>query len=249
MPPCSETYGQGSVVDETDIENVNTDNRWNKDNITDRRPVAADDYDSVGAMQFVVCTIVVYAFFGVFCILVVRFRKGTASHASAKRQADAINNYLKKEESLKLEGFKIKMLKEIEKHSESIRVFEERMRLLEIQRDIKTDAELSSHKKGKAKRKRKNKHVMHIPQPNLGRRRFSAADAIGRAGISTLFMEPNISAVPKVSESAEEIELQDVSQPMLKYSSTLPVSEPQAEAEVTVHALPDLLETDEDLDG
>lgn len=203
MPPCSKTNLTEPGIKETGDDYVLG---LNESVTMDTNTTVTDSYDEAGAMQFIIVTVSVYSFLGVFFLLVIRFRQGTSSHKSARSQADAINNYLKVERTLKLEGYKMKMLNEIEKHVESINNFEQRMKLLKIEQDIKSKDfglhDNSKSKHGRNKKAGKKKHFQtesrrHIP----GKRRLSAPDAFGRIGFSMLFME---SKEDTIREEAEE---------------------------------------------
>lgn len=166
--------------------------------------VAVKDYDQAGAMQFIICTIFTYSFLGVFFLLVTRFRQGTTAHQSARTESDAINNYLKSERTLKLEGCKLKMISEIEKHAEDIKKYEEKLKLLEIQKDIREKdfgLPLEVKRKHSIFKTGLKKHKKAGSRMPPGKRRLSMPAAFGRMGFSFLFME---SAEETLKEENEE---------------------------------------------
>lgn len=92
-----------------------------------------DDYDSEGAMKFIICTIVVYAVFGVFCTLVGTIKKNTKSKQIHGHQDDSISKYLKTEKTLKFEGYKMRLQYVCEQYSEKIREYEEKVDLQNLE--------------------------------------------------------------------------------------------------------------------
>lgn len=212
------------------------------------------NYDETGAMQFVVCTIIVYSVGGVCCTFVSRFRRYTSrSNSDVKAQDEAVNKYLKKEKRLKLEGYKMQMLNEIAKHSENIKCYEERMRLLELERQLQAeDFSAACAKGGKSKRKNKgflkrNRKKQSVDLTGTGtfkqlaNRRKSASDAFGKVGFSILFMDtanPRLQELQEEEEvdSAPECELSDfpLSRGKLKVQARIPDLKIGEEQEVEV---------------
>ena len=147
-------------------------------------------YDGVGALKFIVCTVVVYSVFGVFCTLLNRV-KGKGKKYN--HQDEETGRYLKKERSLKLEGYKMTMLSEIRKYDDSIRRFEEKMRLIALKREIEETAELGSRYRKEKKRrfslgflpKRSTSQPSHAQ-----RRKLSLTDsAVSKMAASFLFLQ------------------------------------------------------------
>ncbi|KAL4237149.1 hypothetical protein ACF0H5_005529 [Mactra antiquata] len=180
-------------------------------------------YDETGAMQFIVCTIIVYSVGGVCCTFVSRFRRYARNDSDFKFQDDAVNRYRKKERELKLEGYKMQMLNEITKHAENIKRYEDKQRLLELERLVQNEdfgASLSTSKRsrlrGFLKRNKKKQNIQRAAaananngaqQPRLGNRRKSASDVLGIGGFSFLFMD---ASNPRLQELQEEDEVDSV---------------------------------------
>ncbi|KAL3867634.1 hypothetical protein ACJMK2_040512 [Sinanodonta woodiana] len=74
-------------------------------------PGSPDGYDAVGAMKFVIVTVVFYSIFGVLCALstkIIRRRKNRID----MNQRESIARYLKLERKLKIDGYKMKLMSE-----------------------------------------------------------------------------------------------------------------------------------------
>lgn len=115
-----------------------------------------DNYDKIGAMHFIIATVLTYSVFGVFCILLDSVKRIPGTYHGSFHHDESIRRYLKREEELKIEGMKMKMQHECRLVSQKIRLLEEKQNLLEIERDLASDFTIdqeTSNKKGrKAKR-------------------------------------------------------------------------------------------------
>ena len=114
-------------------------------------------YDHVGAMHFIVATILVYSTIGVCCTLVVRIKRShnRKSH-TVHTQDEHIQKYLKQEKYLKQDGFKMKLSFECEKTRQHLSETDGRVRLLELQKAV-TCSDFSTDKRSKKKHRRKRR--------------------------------------------------------------------------------------------
>ena len=75
-----------------------------------------DDYDHVGAMQFIIATVLVYSTLGVCCTLVTRIKRSHNRRTNAGHAQDEhVQKYIKHEKYLKADGFKMKLTFECDK--------------------------------------------------------------------------------------------------------------------------------------
>ena len=129
---------------------------------TTSNSTAADDYDHVGAMHFIIATVLVYSTLGVFCTLVTRFKRShdTRSYA-AQIQDEHIQKYLKHQKYLKQDGFKMKLMFECGKTKGRLEEIGGRARLLDIQKAVTcpdfTTRSVSETRKQRKKMKRKTR--------------------------------------------------------------------------------------------
>ena len=115
-----------------------------------------DDYDHVGAMQFIVATILVYSIIGVCCTLVVRIKRShTHKNHSLHLQDEHIQKYIKKEKYLKQDGFKMKLAFECDRTREKLDEIAGKQRLLDIQQSVENTNFAEVSKKEKKRRKKK----------------------------------------------------------------------------------------------
>lgn len=176
------------------------------------------DYDSAGAVQYIVCTIIVYSVFGVFCTLLVRVRRSRSPDYILKDQDDAVEKYLKLERDLRFESDKQHMRNEIQRHAESIARFEEKLRLLEEekQREIERlaaikEAERINRLTIKTDKQRKLSFSF-LPsrktKTDQKHRKMSLAEStLGKIGLSFLFVQADEGNVCSTSGSPlEEVE-------------------------------------------
>ena len=115
-----------------------------------------DDYDHVGAMQFIVATILVYSIIGVCCTLVVRIKRShTHKNHSLHLQDEHIQKYIKKEKHLKQDGFKMKLAFECDRTREKLDEIAGKQRLLDIQQSVERTNFAVVSKKEKKRHKKK----------------------------------------------------------------------------------------------
>lgn len=181
---------------------------------------AADDYDASGALQYIVCTLVVYSVFGVFCTLLVRVRRSRKSGISIKDQDEAVDEYLKLERHLKFESNKRHMRNEIQRHVDSIVRFEEKLRLLEEARFQELEKHVSSMEAESTcsikKDKQRKLSFSFFPRrqsarPSQKHRKFSLAENLhSQLGLSQLFVQAGASMHSDTSRST----LQDIDEEM-----------------------------------
>lgn len=179
-------------------------------------------YDHEGAMQFVVCTIVVYAVMGVFCSLVVTVKRKRSPDYVIKDQDEAVERYLKTRRFLQSETDKLHMRNEIQRYTESIARFEEKVRLLEVERRREAERQAAMMETERIQRlnikKDKSRKLsfsffptrkQHSPQKN---RKMSLAESSlgGKIGLSFLFVQ----ATKGNSQSASRSTLHDIEEEM-----------------------------------
>lgn len=174
-------------------------------------------YDHEGAMQFVVCTIVVYAVMGVFCSLVVTVKRKSSPDYVIKDQDEAVEKYLKTRRFLQSETDKMHMRKEIQRYAESIARFEEKLRLLEEERRreaerlaamVETERTQRLNIKKDKSRKLSFSFFPTRKQHSLQKhRKMSLAESsLGKIGLSFLFVQ----ATEGNSQSASRSTLHDI---------------------------------------
>lgn len=122
-------------------------------NSTSKNATTRADYDHLGAMQFIIATVLVYSTIGVCCTLVVRIKRShTPKSHSTHTQDEHVQKYLKEEKYLKSDGFKMKLTFECERTKERLNEIDGRVRLLDIQKSV-TCPDFSEKKHKKKPRK------------------------------------------------------------------------------------------------
>lgn len=156
----------------------------------------ADDYDASGALMYIVCTMVVYSVFGVFCTLLVRVRRSRSQQTDIKDQDEAVEKYLKLERLLKFESDKRHMRNDIQKHAESITRFEEKMRIAEEERKRAAEELAVLTEAGKCIKKDKQRKLSFSffpsrrQRPSQKHRKLSLSENLhSQAALSLLFVQ------------------------------------------------------------
>ena len=148
-----------------------------------------NDYDHVGAMHFIIATILVYSIIGVCCTLVVRIKRSqTPKSHSLHVQDEHIQRYIKEEKYLKQDGFKMKLAFECDRTRERLDEIAGKARLLDIQKSVAGSdfAEIAE----KEKKKHNKKH-----------RKSRLESLVGKMGFTLL-------SLPEVNNlKAEEFEI------------------------------------------
>lgn len=180
-----------------------------------------DEYDHVGAMHFIIATILVYSTLGVFCTLVVRIKRSQGTRSYSKNTQDEdIAKYLKQEKYLKQDGFKMKLAFECEKTKELLSEIDGRVRLLEVQRAV-TCQDFSTAKcqdfSPKKQKSRKKK-----------RRKSRLDSLVGKMGFSLLYV-PDVETL-----RCEEIEMEENGVVTCSVSSSITNTPSQSEATTPV---------------
>ncbi|KAH3850433.1 hypothetical protein DPMN_092844 [Dreissena polymorpha] len=156
----------------------------------------SEHYDGTGAMHFIVATVIVYSIFGVSCLIFNRIRR--TNRERTDRDDEEVGRYIKIEGVLKLEGHKSHLLNDMKKYSDDIRRYEEKMRILEIERELEEEKRTAEMifdepiaKKGVKKSKRR-RHSLFTPKKQppafLGPKLSQTDNTLGRMGFSFLFM-------------------------------------------------------------
>ena len=190
---------------------------------------SADDYDSVGAMQYIVCTVIVYSIVCVLCTLIVRVRRIRSAHFYVKDQDEAVEKYHKLERHLKDETYKRHMRNEIQKHADSIAKFEEKMRLIEEER--RREAERVAVLLEAGPRVKKDKHrrlsLSFLPSRRTRQhpkhRKLSLVETMNtHASLSMLFVQAGAAGGSNLQEINEEAET-DIDKDTLELQKNRPV--------------------------
>ena len=136
-----------------------TDGYSNTSKIVRSSNSTTEDYDHVGAMQFIIATILVYSIIGVCCTLVVRIKRShTNKSQSLHVQDEHIQKYIKQKKYLRQDGFKMKLAFECDRTRERLDEVAGKRRLLDIQEAVqKTDFAEVPKKENKRRRKRGRK--------------------------------------------------------------------------------------------
>lgn len=119
----------------------------------------ADTYDQQGAMHFIIATVLVYSILGVFCTLINRIRRLRGKSHENYVHDESISKYLKKEKILKMDGRKMKLLYECSLIEDEVKKFEERRKLIELEKELTSDftkEEFSEEKKKKYRKKKRD---------------------------------------------------------------------------------------------
>ena len=163
-----------------------TDGEWNSSGIErSGNSTETDEYDHVGAMQFIIVTILVYSTIGVCCTLVVRIRRSQAHKSHPLHvQDEHIQKYLKREKYLKDDGFKMKLAFECDRTRGRLDELEGKTRLLDIQKSVTCPDFAETSDKGMKKDKKKG-----------GETRIESL--VGKMGFSLFF-------VPELNDVKEE---------------------------------------------
>ena len=144
---------------------------------TTNATLADDDYDSEGAMQFILATVFVYSIFGVFCTLILRIKRirGKGHHNFV--QDENVSRYLKTECNLKLDGRRMKMLQECQVVSERLKEVEEKKKYIELEEELAGDF-ASKPKLERKQSKRKSKH----------KKESGLQNTIGKMGVALFYV-------------------------------------------------------------
>ena len=167
-----------------------TNGEWNSSGIErSRNSTETDDYDHVGAMQFIIVTVLVYSTIGVCCTLVVRIRRSQTHKSHPLHvQDEHIQKYLKSEKYLKDDGFKMKLAFECDRTRGRLDELEGKARLLDIQKSVTYPDFAGTSEKGKKKDKKKS-------------RKTRLDSLVGKIGFSLIL-------VPEMNDvKAEEFEM------------------------------------------
>jgi hypothetical protein len=157
-----------------------------------------DSYDYVGAKHFVVATLLVYSFLGVFCVLLSRIKRLRGKHHENDLNDESVSKYLKKQRKLKLNGRKMKFMYECELISQRVKQFEERQMSLNLEKDLLESFKSESPVEKEQKRKRRKK------KRDIG-------NSVGLMGASVFYIDSNSSSYSSLDSQylppvAEDIE-------------------------------------------
>lgn len=162
--------------------------------------VPNDSYDAQGAMQFIIATVLVYSIIGVFCTLCLRIKRIHGKGHQSYLQDESVAKYLKTEDSLKLDGKKMKWMQECHMLKERLKLYEEKQRLLELEKEITGDFGTPvADRKHFSKRKKRSK------------KKGELQSAISKIGVSLLYVgsKPAIGAddIGNTSDDSVGIEM------------------------------------------
>ena len=150
-----------------------------------------DDYDHVGAMQFIIATVLVYSTLGVCCTLVTRIKRSHNRRTNAGHAQDEhIQKYIKHEKYLKADGFKMKLTFECDKTKNRLNEIGGRGRLLDIQRAVKSP----DFTKGSV-------HAKNEQRTNARKTRLGSL--VGKMGFSLIYVPENGQVDSRETEEAE----------------------------------------------
>lgn len=146
---------------------------------TTNATTADENYDAIGAMQFIVATILVYSIIGVFCTLILRIRRLRGKSHENYLQDESVSRYLKTETLLKLDGKRVKWLQECQQVSERLRYDEEKQRYFELERELTRDFAVNSMEERRP-----------ISKTKSGRKtRRELKNTIGKMGVALLHVD------------------------------------------------------------